>query len=167
MIKRLCPYLVLCLVFTLNVLASSLTLDTIGALSTSGKKYSEWWYTAQNPTLTGKAEDDQKVKIIIDDKTKETKANSSGRWTQATTMTNGKHSVKIVAGAESYAFTLNIGSAMPSASTASTSQSSAAVPGTGFHQMYFILVAIYLLILGAYFYHKNFVKEAFEKKVLH
>lgn len=174
MFKRFCPHFLALSLFALTLIystisfAASLTLDKIGALDTSGKKYNQWWYTGTNPTLSGKVEDSQKVKVTIDSKTFETNANSSGKWSLATSMAVGKHDVKITAGEESYSFVLNIGSALPDflGGTTSTSQSTSSVPQTGSHQVYFLIIAMYLVILGIYFYYKNTAQSDFEKKIL-
>lgn len=158
--------LIFTLLFVFQSFAASLTLDKIGALDTSGKKYSQWWYTVANPTLLGKASDSQKVKVTIDSKSSETKADSAGNWMLSTTMPNGDHSISIVSGSETYSFKLTIGTTMPDFTNKSSTQSTVSVPKTGSHQIYFIIVSLYLAVVGFYFYRRNFVKTKFEKDIL-
>jgi len=80
--KKICPFLT-SLLLTLSifsVLAADLSLTNIGALDTTGKTYSEWWYTGTLPILKGTAENSSSVGITINDEEFSTSTDASGAW---------------------------------------------------------------------------------------
>lgn len=148
------------------VYAGTLTLDQIGALSTNGKMYSEWWYTGTNPVLSGKDSSNSKITITIDNVSYNVKADSSGNWLYSpTTISSGDHKISIVSGGGNISFTLHAGQNLPSSSTQST-QSTAVVPNTGSNEFFGILAFSLFAGFCMYMYRRNYVKTDFEKDVL-
>lgn len=162
--------LTLLLILSLSVShAASLTLTSIGALSTEGSMYAEWWYTGTNPTLSGTASAGATVKVNVDGNEQTTTADGSGSWSMGTTMSEGDHQITITSDGETYSFSLNIGSTMPDFGTTTTTTpqttSSQPVPDTGSQQLLVLMVSTSLLALG-YIYIRNGRKgalKAFEK----
>lgn len=157
---------------------ASLSLTKIGALNTNGSVYSEWWYTKENPTLSGTAETGASVAITIDDASSSVTADSSGVWSfSSTTLLNGDHTVKISSSGNEYSFTLHVGSTVPadvgSSSSGSSStngsdttpQTTSAVPETGFDQLFPMLISAGLIGFGVYFYKSQNAKGVFEREI--
>ena len=105
--------LALCVTTASQALAGAFSLTSIGALSTAGKVYSHWWYTAQNPLLTGTATVASEVAVTIDGVADLVTTDSGGVWSFQTTMVDGDHTVLIASGDETLSFTLTIGSTVP------------------------------------------------------
>jgi len=151
------------------VYASSFSLTNIGALSTNGAKYSEWWYTGENPTLVGTAGSSADVNVDIDGSDSSAVAGGSGNWSLATSgLTAGDHNIVISSGSESYSFTLHIGQNVPeSVGTAvEITESTSAVPNTGSDQFISLLLTTSLFITAVILFKADDVKKVFEKKVL-
>lgn len=116
--KKTLPLLILLIVALFvttssRAVAGAFSLTSIGALSTAGKVYSHWWYTAQNPLLTGTATAASEVTVTIDGAASLVTADSGGVWSFQTTMVDGDHTVTIASGEETLSFTLTIGSTVP------------------------------------------------------
>lgn len=166
------------LLFTVKTLAATLSLTKIGAMDTGGKNYSEWWYTVENPSLSGTATKDTDVTIKVDDKSGTAKADGSGNWTYSTATALGDHTVSISSGSEKYDFKLHITKELPS-NLGGTSQSTAsgagngtgngnAVPSTGLDQAVALGLGLGLTLLATYMYISgdNSDKVAIEKKIV-
>lgn len=141
--------IVLCFLFSLPNPIQALTLDSIGTSSTTGSTFSEWWYTGQNPTLTGTAIAGSSVSIDIDGTPESVTADSTGAWTyNPTQLTTGDHSLTITGDDQTMAFTLHIGQSVPS-STIST-PSAETLPQTGSLTQTFtlLMVGIGVIFLG-------------------
>lgn len=153
--------------FISNVFAATLTLDKIGALATSGKVYSEWWYTVANPILIGMASPNKTVTITIDGTSSSVTANSAGNWYYSpTTLTIGDHNVKIESEGLLLAFKLHIGQGLPTftySGTVQTTQST--VPVTGIDNIFYISLASSLILFGMYFLMRFNVLREFEDRV--
>jgi len=160
--KKICPFLI-SLLLTLSVsavFAADLSLTNIGALATSGKTYSEWWYTGTLPLLKGTAESSSDVTVTINDEQFSTSADDSGAWSfYSEKLIEGEHSVSIGSGDQTYSFTLHLGQGLPSdlGATSETTQSTV-VPATGTGQLVALVAGISAIVLGWYFYSS---KKAF------
>lgn len=131
-------------------LAQALTLDSIGASQTTGgTPGSQWWYTSNNPTLSGTAAANSTVYITIDGQTSSVTASSEGTWTYApTTLTIGSHSISVVGDGQTISFTLTIGQ---SATTTTATASATTLPASGtFELTVMIMAAGSLLLLGGW-----------------
>lgn len=150
--------------------AASLSLTNIGALSTNGALYDEWWYSATNPTLKGTANDNKDVKVVIDEKEYNTKADSSGKWSLATTLAQGDYDISISSDGENYSFTLHNGQSLPNqigggADATQSSQSTTPVPITGANQVAAIIMASGTSLLALYYikYGRENALQSFER----
>jgi len=153
-----------------SLYAASLTLTQIGSLATNGSTYSEWWYSATNPLLKGTAGDSAEVKVTIDSDEYTTTADSSGMWSYQTTLSAKDYSVTLSSGGEQYAFTLHAGQSMSSSTTTTpeTTQSTSAVPPTGYNQIAGLITGLTLAGAGFYAYiegRKN-TKKAYVNEVM-
>ncbi|QQS39334.1 hypothetical protein IPM62_01845 [Candidatus Woesebacteria bacterium] len=111
--------------------AASLTVTSIGSLDTSGTFYPSWWYTKENPTLSGTAVAGSTVTVDIDTKATNTTANASGVWSLTpTTLTAGEHLVTVMSGSETVSFKLAIGNDVPASSATQSATPSATLPQT-------------------------------------
>ena len=149
-------------------LAATLTLDKIGALSTGGKTYSEWWYTGQNPTLLGKADADVEVTVKVDDKSYVFDSDASGNWSVTpSNLTNGDRKVSVTTDeGGAYSFTLHIGQNLPeNLGGSSSTQSTTSAPVTGSNQIVALLLASLAFSTAYYLYNKN-PKLSFEKNII-
>lgn len=154
-LTRSLPLFVLSLfLFTFVSSAASLSLTKIGALDTTGKTYTEWWYTQANPNLVGTADASSTVSVKIGDTTSTATPNAAGDWSLATTMAIGDHAIVISQGDASYSFTLHITQTLPTTftSTTQTSQSSTTVPDTGSDQLVALGLALGLTLFATYLY---------------
>ena len=115
--------------------AFALTIDTIGSSSTtSGNPGTEWYYTAQNPNLSGTADVSSTVTIDIDGTAFSTTSDASGNWSyQPTTLTNGDHTVIVSDTTSSITFTMHIGETASSTKggTSTASDSAETLPVSG------------------------------------
>jgi hypothetical protein len=102
------------LVATQPVIASGgISLTSIGTLNTAGAQYPEWWYSGENPVLTGTAPAGAQVDIAINSISSSVTADASGNWTTATTMATGDHTVSLSTSGSNYTFTLHAGQTAP------------------------------------------------------
>ena len=138
--------------------AADFALTHIGAMSTGGATYPEWWYMGSTPTLKGTAGAGDEVNVIIDGEQHSVAADSEGNWSYATTLSDGDYSIGITSGSSSYYFTLHQGQNLPSdlggTTTPTTPESTgtpAEVPDTGSHQVLVLSVAGALMAFGAYY----------------
>lgn len=153
------------------VYAAELSLTSIGSLDTSGKVYSEWWYTGINVTLSGTAGSGADVIIMVDDTKITTKADASGNWFVATTTPKGDYQIDVTSGSEAYSFILHTGQDVPSSSggtsvgESATPESTASVPATGYSQIAGILASVMFVSTGLMIYlngrnnKKSYVKS--------
>ncbi len=152
--------------------AASLSLTQIGALSTGGAAYSEWWYTGTSPLLSGTAGEGATVEIMVGSDSHEVTADSSGNWSYQSSMGEGDFSISITSGGESYSFTLHSGQTMPDTITGGTSmettESTVSVPATGYPQLLGMITATTLLGVGFYYYlyARRNTKKAYVKSIL-
>jgi len=129
-----------------QVLASGFQLKTIGSVNVTGSTWTEWWYSAANPTFTGTALAGATVTIDIDG-TSQTTTATSGNWTfTPSTATAGSHSVTISSSGSSVAFTLNIGD-VPT-NVGSPTQSGLPVAGIVDQSLLLLLLGGAVFILG-------------------
>ena len=171
--RRICLFIITGLfsIFLTNYsLAATLTLEKIGALSTGGKMYSEWWYTGQNPTLSGKADPDVEVTVKVDDKSYVFDSDASGNWSVTpTNLTNGDRKVSITTDeGGAYSFTLHVGQNLPEnlvGTGGSATQATTSAPTTGSNQLLGILLATFAFITAYFLYNRN-LKPSFEKNII-
>lgn len=112
----------------------ALTLDTIGSsATTNGNPGTEWYYTAENPTLTGTAAASSTVTIAIDSTDFPVSADTTGNWSYSpSTLTTGDRLVSITGDGQTLNFTLHVGqSTSTSTTTTSASSSAQTLPQTG------------------------------------
>ncbi len=151
--------------------AANTVLSKIGIMELGGNAYTEWWYTEENPALTGVAAAGAKVTITIDSVAAEVTADSLGNWTYSpTTLTTGDHTISIASGTDTYAFTLHAGQNVPedltTAGGTSTDGSTDGVPATGYNQIFGIVAAITLFAAGYLSLRMNNVNKAFERQIV-
>lgn len=147
--------------------AGSAPLTKIGVMDLAGNAYSEWWYTEENPVLTGVAAANATVTIKIDDQTATATADASGNWTYTpTTLTTGDHTITITTGSDSYAFTLHAGQNVPEDLASGGSATDTTVPATGYSQVFAISAALLLFGASIAWLKLNTVNRVFEKQVL-
>jgi|APSaa5957512622_1039677.scaffolds.fasta_scaffold40390_2 hypothetical protein len=109
------------LTLTSPVFASGFQLKNIGGLDTKGMAYTEWWYSTENPSLSGITSVGDSVSVTIDGTASSATVDASGNWSyNPTTLTAGDHTVSITGGAGSTSFTLHVGSSIPSNVSAPT-----------------------------------------------
>jgi len=133
----------------------AITVDTIGSSQvTTGNPGTDWYYTSQNPLLTGTATAGSSVSIKIDETTYPITADSSGNWTYApTTLTTGDRTVAVTGDGQTLSFTMHIGQSVPSTTSTSTSTVSAqqTLPVTGAIENTLLLLGSgTVLILGGW-----------------
>ncbi|MBD3366341.1 hypothetical protein GF360_03315 [candidate division WWE3 bacterium] len=140
-------------------LAADLSLTKIGALDTSGKSYTEWWYTGTKPVLEGVAEASSEVVVSVDGESSTVTADGSGVWTfYSESLTEGDYEISISSGDETYAFTLHLGQGVPSdlgSTSETTSTTGSAVPETGVGQLLALVGGVSALVLGWYLYSER------------
>lgn len=143
--------------FGRKAFSASLTLDKIGALSTSGHRYSEWWYTGTAPILQGTAPAGLEVSVSVDDTTTKVTSNESGTWTYALTgLSSGDYKIVLSVEGDSYAFTLHLGQSLPASIGGSVSETSqSTVPDTGLAQVFAVSAGLVSLALGAFMFSKK------------
>jgi len=161
----------LSLVITPSLYAASLTLTHIGGLATDGATYSEWWYSGTNPLLKGTAGEGAEVAISVGTEEYTASADSSGYWSYQTSLAAEDYTIAINSGGEGYSFTLHAGQSMSSGTstdTVETTQSTTAVPPTGYNQIAGILGGSTLAFAGVYVYlqGRKSTKKAYAKEVL-
>ncbi len=166
--------ILLSIIINRSLYAATLTLTHIGTLATNGSTYSEWWYSATNPLLKGTAGDEATVKIKMDTEEYSTTADSSGMWSYQTTLSAKDYDVVISSEGEQYAFTLHAGQTQTgtanttTTATKETTQSTAAVPPTGYNQIAGILTGLTLVGAGIFAFiegQKN-TKKAYVDEVM-
>jgi hypothetical protein len=141
-----------------NLLAATFSLTKIGSLDTQGKQYSQWWYTGSNPKLVGTADANAQVTIAIDTQSNTATADASENWSYvSSTLSTGDHKMVLTSGAQSYSFTLTIGSNAPASTssnstTTSTNTSSTTnqlpVTGSVIGLIFLVIVALTGIIFG-------------------
>jgi hypothetical protein len=150
--------------------AADFQLSHIGSLATAGSRYSHWWYTGTNPMLKGTGTADSGVEITFGDMTYSTTVDASGNWSYAVPAEQGDYAVSLMHAGASYDFTLHLGQELPEnvgefvSETPEATQSTGAVPETGFDQFIGVTLGLGVLLLGSYFYFwgngkKNFSLE--------
>jgi Big-like domain-containing protein len=131
-------------------LASGFQLQYIGGLDTQGATYSEWWYSTENPSLSGITTAGDSVSVTIDGTANSATVDASGNWSYSpSTLTAGDHTVAITGSAGSLSFTLHIGSTIPANVTA-PSASDMPVAGIIDSTLALWLVGGLLLTLGLF-----------------
>ncbi|MFA6981712.1 MAG: hypothetical protein WC243_01645 [Patescibacteria group bacterium] len=150
-----------------KALAATLTLDKIGALSTDGKVYSEWWYTGTDPVLTGKAVAGKSVSVKVGEATESVTANAQGAWSYYLDAGAGDHNIVVSSEGESLSFLLHLGQTLPTSGTTSeVSQSTVPVPSTGVSQVLLITLSLLMMTAGWYLYENKSAKRIFEDSVV-
>ena len=129
-------------------MASGFQLKNIGSLDTKGVSYSEWWYSTENPNLSGITTAGDTVTVTIDGNSNAATVDASGNWSYLpSSLTTGDHQVSISGGAGSVAFTLHITSNIPS-NVSAPSQSEMPVAGVIDKTLTLWLAGGFLLIVG-------------------
>ncbi len=149
--------LVVSLTMAVPAFATGLAVTSIGNLDTStGTFYNAWWYTKENPTLSGTAGANATVTVDIDGNLYTTTADTLGNWSYTpTTLTTGNHTVTVTSGTETVSFSLEIGSDTSTAGTA-TSPTPTTAPttlpdsGVGSITVFMILGALVATGVGTY-----------------
>jgi len=140
-------------------LASGFQLQYIGGLNTQGVAYSEWWYSTENPALSGITTAGDSVTVTIDGAANAATVDASGNWSYSpSTLTAGDHTVAIVGGAGS-SFTLHVGSTIPANVTAPTA-SDMPIAGVIDNTLALWLIGGLLLILGVFVIPNQLPKHA-------
>jgi hypothetical protein len=158
--KKFCPaiitlLLVLTLAIPLTVFAVTFTLDSIGTLSTEGNRYTEWWYSGENPVLAGTSTAGTEVTVSIDEEASSVTTAEDGTWSYTpTTLVDGTHDVVISTDEDSYAFSLRIGDEETEDTTTTTTETEdtpeSTVPDTGAGQVFALLGSVVAISLGFY-----------------
>lgn len=137
--------------------AATLQLYSIGNSVVTGKTFTTFTHTGENPIFTGSASANTQVSIALNAATNRITSDSSGAWVfTPTTLLAGTHDVLITAGTESKSFTLTIASAAAAASpTATLTPTKAAststpttLPVSGGEHLTWIMVVIGTVLLG-------------------
>lgn len=157
-----------------TVSAASLAVTKIGSTTTPAS-FTQWTYTAANPTLEGTATASATVNIKIADQDFSTTANTTGTWmyTPTTLGQTGSYPVVITSGSETKSFTLNISlSSTSSSSTTSTASATTkggveypdTLPQTGVFSTTLLLVlgGITFIGAGAFLYWRLIPQLVFE-----
>ncbi len=168
--KKLLALAVLVLSLTLvsPAFAAGLAVTSIGNLDTSsGTFYNAWWYTQENPILSGTAAPSASVSVSIDGVAATTTANTLGTWSYTpTTLITGNHTVLITSGTETVSFSIEIGSEAGTASVTtiplntSTSSGTTTLPDSGVGIFTILAAAGGMLALGFGVYNFAFAKES-------
>jgi hypothetical protein len=158
----------LVLVFSIPLTATAATfaVTKIGSLDLGGKTYSEWWYTAINPTLYGTAPEGSTITVNADGIQYNTEAASDGSWSVPLSLASGDHSMTVTDGTNSYSFTLHLGQDVPTSTDESTT--STTVPQTGMNQTaaLFLGIGVSLLALYFYFFESTKKRRIFERDIV-
>lgn len=177
-----CVFFTLLTTFTI-VYAAAFELTSIGGMDTSGKKYTEWWYSGTHPVLTGTANNNSDVKITVGTTggtTNTVTSDSNGTWNYTLPLDKGDYDIVLTSDTFIYAFKLHLGQAMPSSTTSpsttivdtttQTTTSGNPVPATGSREVAAIMMTTGLAMLAGYYYfvqtnrHKAFEKDAISDK---
>jgi hypothetical protein len=140
-----------------NLFAASFSLTKIGTLDTQGKQYSQWWYSGNNPTLTGTADPSAQVTVTIDSQSNTATANSSGNWSYTlVSLSSGEHKIQLASGSQSYSFTLTTGGDVPASTSTSSALTQLPVTGSIIGLIFLVIIASIVVIFGfAYNPKKN------------
>jgi hypothetical protein len=96
------------------VFASGFQLTQIGNMNVTGAVSGDWWYTGENPVLSGKAPANDTVTINIDGNSESATADENGNWYYApSTLTSGDHEIILTSNAGTLVFTLHAGQGLP------------------------------------------------------
>lgn len=122
--------------FCLLFLASptfALTIDTIGTTSVpNGNPGTDWYYTSENPSLSGTAAANSSVTVTIDGTAYPVTVNSTSNWSYVpTTLTNGDRAVVVTGDSQTLSFTLHVGQNVPTSSTSTSTSSGQTLPVSG------------------------------------
>lgn len=159
---------ILAVVFSSHVFSATLSLTKIGALDTTGKNYSEWWYTQTSATLAGIAVDGSQVTIKVGDAVNNVNV-TSGAWSYTVTGEAKDYPIEISQGAEKISFTLHLGQMLPdNISAGSSPQTAGGVPETGYNQLIAISLGAGIVLLASYFYFWGDLKKktVFEARMI-
>lgn len=165
------PFFILALSFFFfsRSLAAAFQITKIGALDTTGKSYSEWWYTGVNPMLSGTGAISTDVTVKIGTQTFKTTADSQGNWNYQIALDKGDYDVTLTQDQSNINFKLHLGQNLPSGSGALTvSSGQGQTPETGFNQLVSIGFGLGIVFLATYFYILGDPrrKSVFEAKIL-
>lgn len=154
-----------------TVFAANFAVTKIGAMDLGGATYPEWWYSGTNPTIMGTGDANAEVTIKIDDATDQVISDGAGNWSIATVMPQGDYDLVITQGSSSYSFILHAGQTLPAnlgSTTVETSQSTTAVPDTGYNQIAGIGFGLGVALLASYLYISGDTdkKVLFEKRLI-
>jgi hypothetical protein len=139
----------------------ALELTSIGALDTSGKTYTEWWYTGLTPLIKGTATAGASVSWTVGEKTGSTAADSAGIWSFTPGTLEAKdYPVSIKSEGKTVSFTLHAGQIMPAGTgTAATGTqvtqtggTGAPVPETGSNQLIGVLFTLIAVLSSFHIY---------------
>ena len=148
-----------------SVFSATLTLTKIGALDTSGKLYSEWWYSSTTAVLSGAATDGTQVSVKVDEQANQVNV-ASGVWSYTLTGEAKDYNIVISQGDENITFVLHLGQAYPTDAT--SEEITEGVPDTGFNQIIAITLGTGIILLASYFYFWGDLKKksVFEAKII-
>jgi hypothetical protein len=171
--KVFSKFLIFCYILLLGFISMSfsatLSVTKIGNLDLAGKMYSEWWYTATNPTFYGQAAPNTEVTVTIGSDSFKTNAAADGSWSYSTSLTAGDYDLSFAQGEEKITFKLHLGQPLPDSLGGAGSQGSqSATPSTGYNQLVSISLGAGVLLLATYFYIRGDPrrKSVFEAKIL-
>lgn len=151
-----------CLVILLSAsvaLAATLSITSIGGVSTGTGTLTTFTTTKNNPTFLGEATPDATVDITIDDLTVAVLANATGDWSYTPVgLTDGSHTIKVISNLETITFTLTVNAgtdtttATESSTTSkggvSTSSAQGELPKSGAFENTVLMVAAGMFLMG-------------------
>lgn len=148
--------LVLMSLTTAPVFAATLQLHSIGSSSVTGKTFTTFTHTGENPVFVGSASANTQVNIALNAATNKVTSDDSGAWVfTPTTLKVGAHEVVISSGTETKSFSLTIASSSSSTATptatptkASAATAPATLPVSGGEGLTWMLAVGGVLLLG-------------------
>jgi len=102
--------LMICFLFSGEVLAGGFNLKSIGQVDTSGRQLSQWWFSGSQAVFVGEASPGASVTVSIDGSESTATANESGEWSySAPALSDGDHQVVLSSSGSNISFTLTTG----------------------------------------------------------
>lgn len=129
-------------------LASGFNLKSIGSVNVSGLGGGHWWYTTENPLLSGDALPTVAVDVSIDGVTETAPISSDGSWQyQPKTLGGGDHQMILTSGGSTIKFILTIGADKVDWGAVEKGGGEA-LPATGNTELTWLLIATGLAGIG-------------------
>jgi hypothetical protein len=135
--------------------AATLQLYSIGNSVVTGKTFTTFTHTGENPTFTGSASANTQINIALNAATNKVTSDDSGAWVfTPTTLLAGAHDVVISAGTETKSFTLTIASVSATVTPtiaptkAATVSTPTTLPVSGGESLTWMMVLAGVMMLG-------------------